>query len=83
MSYNLFDYKVRWCPVCSQGWVEIVKDKASGTLFVTCSECEAEWLSPEEIGRPNAGSRNKFGQIVAPTEAEIDAKGWRKFTLRS
>ena len=54
MSTN--NYRVAWCPICNQGWVEIVKNRKSGLLYLCCDECKAEWTNPEEIGVLGKGS---------------------------
>lgn len=72
-------YKVSWCPVCNQGWVEIVKEKKTGILFLCCDECEAEWTNPNEIGILGKGSRFKFGKVTQPSEEEVLSKGWEKY----
>lgn len=41
--------KVKWCPVCEQGWVKIVKEINTDKLYLCCSECEAEWSDPDKI----------------------------------
>ena len=50
------NYRVAWCPICNQGWVEIVKNRKSGLLYLCCDECKAEWTNPEEIGVLGKGS---------------------------
>lgn len=39
-------YKIAWCPICDQGWVEIVKDSKTSQLYAYCTECETEWNDP-------------------------------------
>lgn len=73
------NYRVAWCPVCNQGWVEIVKEEKSGLLYLCCDECEAEWTNPEEIRVCGKGSRCRFGQVVAPALEDIKAKGWERY----
>lgn len=75
---NQFEYKVIWCPVCNQGWVEIVKDKETQKLFLCCSECETEWLDPSNIKNDN-GTQDNFGQAVNPSIDEIKNKKWDLF----
>ena len=43
------DNKVKWCPICNQGWVEIVKEIETNKLFCYCWECESEWDDPARI----------------------------------
>lgn len=76
------DNKVKWCPICNQGWVEIVKDVKTGQLFCCCSECESEWDDASNIERKSANSPEKYGKIYDPEEEEIVKKGWDKYILR-
>ncbi|UPM54803.1 hypothetical protein [Gottfriedia acidiceleris] len=50
---NYYKNKVAWCPICDQGWVEIVKDVVTNDLFVYCNECESEWNQPSEVNSLN------------------------------
>ncbi|PKM80589.1 MAG: hypothetical protein CVU89_12690, partial [Firmicutes bacterium HGW-Firmicutes-14] len=77
-----YNYKVVWCPICNQGWVEIVKEKDTNELFILCSECETEWDTPNEISVKN-GTRSKYGRVIEPTHEEIINKGWQNFILNS
>lgn len=72
---DMYKYKVKWCPVCNQGWVQIVKEKESGTLFVCCSECETEWSNPEEIQIEN-GTQCVYGSTEELTMDEVRKIGW-------
>lgn len=77
MSY---ENKVKWCPVCNQGWVEVVKDKISGELFLCCNECETEWTNPDAIAN-GTGTQGKFGMVEIPDEFEIGSRGWKKYIV--
>ncbi len=77
----MYKYKVKWCPICNQGWVEIVKDIESGELFCCCSECENEWDEPAIISKESCNGENKYGQICDPDESEISLKGWLKYII--
>ena len=68
--------KIAWCPVCNQGWVEIVKAKETGHMFVCCSECEVEWEHPDEVSQQDKGTRFKHGEVVQPSAAQIKEFGW-------
>jgi hypothetical protein len=78
-----FEFKVEWCPVCSQGWVEIVMDKVSKELLFCCSECEVEWSDFESIKQKNSNSCNEDRQIETPSFESIKAKGWEKHLLQN
>ena len=78
-----YDNKVAWCPICNQGWVEIVKDIRTGTLFCCCDECETEWANPFNIEESDCLSRGSFGQVVDPDDDEIKEIGWDTYILRN
>ncbi len=79
---NAYKYKVASCPICNQGWVEIVKDKTAGKLFVCCRECESEWDSPESITNRDLATHDTFGQITEPEYDEIMQRGWGKYIIK-
>lgn len=69
-------YIISSCPICRQGYVEIVKEQSTGTLFLCCDECEAEWSTPNDIGVYGKGSRQKYGRVTVPMFDEIKERGW-------
>ena len=75
-----FDFKIGWCRICNQGWLEIVKDKETQKLFICCTECESEWDSPEITNDVKLSTHNKYGMIEMPTYDEIKVYGWEKYT---
>lgn len=73
-----YQYKVIWCPICDQGWVEIMKDIGNKKLVLSCSECE--WENPEDIVvsyEEEEGCEN----IGSPTDEEIKRFGWEKYII--
>ncbi len=42
-------YKIKPCPKCQQGWLEIGKDTITNRLVFTCSECSTEYLTIEDM----------------------------------
>ncbi len=76
----MYDFKIKWCPICDQGWVQIVKEKTTGTLFLCCSECETEWSNPEQIFIEN-GTQDMYGYIEEPTMDEVKKIGWDGFLM--
>ena len=80
---DMYENKVKWCPICNQGWVEIVKDISTETLFCCCAECESEWNTPFNIEKSTCNLENKFGFIEDPTYDEIEKMGWDKYILRA
>jgi len=78
----MYEHKVKWCPVCNQGWIEIVKDATTATLYCSCFECESEWNTPFEISKKNVNSENSYGLIETPTYDEIKMREWDKFILK-
>ncbi len=79
---NTYEYKVAWCTICNQGWVEIVKDRTTKKLFVCCSECESEWDSPDNVKSKDLATQDTFGQIDRPNYDEIVQRGWEKYILK-
>lgn len=76
---DTYEFKIGWCKICNQGWLEIVKDKADQKLFICCSECESEWDSPEKTNDTKLSTQNKYGMVETPTINEIEAYGWMKY----
>lgn len=77
-------YIVSWCPVCDQGWVEIVKEIESGDLFCCCDECMCEWNHPTHITTQAAVAcavRSAWGVGCDATDEDIAANGWQKFII--
>lgn len=74
----MYDFKVKWCPICNQGWVQIVKEKETGNLFLCCEECESEWNNPEQILGEKA-TRDVYGYIEDPTMDEVKEKKWDSY----
>ena len=77
----MYKNKIKWCPICDQGWIEIVKDIQSGELFCCCSECESEWNDPENITKDSCNKTDMYGQVCDPEESEIALKGWQKYII--
>ena len=78
---NEYKYKTAWCTVCNQGWVEFVKEEATGVLFLCCDECEATWDHPDDVNIREKGFRFKYGKVVEPNLVDILSKGWGKYIL--
>ena len=73
------EYYIGRCLVCHQGMLEIVKEKASGEIFVACDECEAEWKNPDDALNKVNGTRGKYGAVTGVTPSEIQALHWEKY----
>lgn len=79
---NDYKYKIAVCPFCMQGWVEIVKEFDTNTLYLCCSECEIEWDSPEDVLNKTKGTRFKYGKVTEPTYEEIMMKRWANYVIK-
>lgn len=79
---RFYDNKTAWCPVCNQGWIEILKETTTGKLFVCCSECETEWDNPKDVKRLE-GTDSKYGPSNDPTQEEIKQMGWDIYIINS
>ncbi|MET3195238.1 hypothetical protein [Bacillus sp. OAE603] len=75
--------KVAWCPICEQGWVEIVKDVETNELFVMCDECENEWNQPSEVKSFTARTENNANRVTTPTDEEIKSVNWEKYIINN
>ncbi|WP_197144221.1 hypothetical protein [Lysinibacillus sphaericus] len=78
-SKMINEYKVDWCPLCDQGWVIIVKDIQTSSLYLCCKECESEWKSPYEITQEQCLPFNTYAKYDFPTEDEVISYGWAEF----
>jgi len=74
-----YKYKVKFCPVCNQGWVEIVKDYSTGEPLLYCDECYAVWNNPEQIEYNNCIGNAIEILTVEPREIDIKRWGWEKY----
>ena len=79
---NEYEYKIAWCKICNQGWLEIVKEKATNRLFICCSECESEWDSPSDVNSTERSTQRKYGMIEIPDYDDILSIGWEKHILK-
>ena len=81
MKNNAYPNKVKWCPICDQGWIEIFKSR-DGKLFLMCNECENDWNSPDTITKESAlKASNISAPVEYPTQEEIKEKGWDKYII--
>lgn len=73
------EFYIGQCSICRQGMLEIVKEKATGKIIVTCDECEAEWDNPiDALNRIN-GTRGKYGAVIEASAYEIQKLDWDKY----
>lgn len=77
-----YDNKVKWCPICNQGWVEIVKEVETNLLFCYCWECESEWDNPADIEKESSNSPEKYGMICDASIDEIRERGFEKYIIK-
>lgn len=72
--------KIKWCPVCNQGWVQVLVEKQTNAIYLGCSECETEWRNPVEI-IPALGTQGSFGQSRIATAEEVTRSGWAQYLI--
>lgn len=82
MKNNYYKNKVKWCPVCDQGWVQIFKGKNTQNLVLLCDECFSEWSLPDTILSSNTISTCSNDLIIDPLDEEINELGWSKYILK-
>jgi hypothetical protein len=74
-----YDFKVKWCPVCDQGWVGIVKQLNSIHLLLQCSECASQWDGFEAL---QVGIfMEEEVPVTKPHTEEIKKCGWENYIL--
>jgi hypothetical protein len=76
---NIYEFKVKWCPVCNQGWVEIVKQLNTPHLLLQCSECESQWDGLEAL-KEGCFKLDEV-TVTKPHFEEIKECGWEKYIL--
>lgn len=67
--------------MCDQGWVQIVKDIETKKLYLCCSECETEWINPENIEKNTCLKFNSFGKYTTPSEKDIENAKWTNYII--
>ena len=78
----MYDFKVKWCPICDQGWIEILKEIPTGQLVCGCDECESGWDTPDSINRSNSTWCVYNKECCYPSAEEIEKNGWSKYVLK-
>lgn len=76
-----YDFKVKWCPFCDQGWVCIEKQKGSSILILVCHECCAEWKDPTNVTIDSCAETQTL-LMEHPTADEIKQYDWEQYILR-
>ena len=76
------EFYIGQCLVCHQGMLEIVKEKSTGKIFVSCDECEAEWENPEDALKNIKGTRGKNGVVSGVALNEIQSLNWDKYIIK-
>jgi len=74
-------YKIKWCPLCDQGWVKIVKEINTNKLYLCCNECESEWNDVTNISEKTCLPFNSYGKYKDPNFEEIQINKWDKYIL--
>ena len=72
------NFHVAWCPFCSQGWVEIIKDSGNNKLLLICAECYTTWDKPIDIELNKSISYEFVGKVEIPALNEIQEIEWDK-----
>lgn len=74
-----YKYKIAWCNICNQGWINILKDRETEEIFVSCDECESEWDTPESYLNNDVGRFYTHGLANNPECDEVLELGWNKY----
>ncbi|MFJ7666910.1 hypothetical protein ACIQXI_07365 [Lysinibacillus sp. NPDC097195] len=76
-----YEYKVKWCVVCDQGWVEIVKEELNSKLLLQCSECFSQWEGMNEL--LNGLFKEEEVIVIEPNYDDIEKQGWQMYIMES
>ena len=76
---NYYKNKITWCPICDQGWVEIMK-LTDNKFIVVCAECNVYWQSPINIKDLDKAKSCDYC-FCDPSDEEIKDIGWDKYIL--
>ncbi|MEK5332834.1 hypothetical protein [Lysinibacillus sp. FSL W8-0992] len=74
-----YEYKIKWCKVCDQGWIEIVKDEDNNKLLLQCSECMSQWDGINELSE--GIFKEDEVNVIVPDFEEIKKLGWDIFII--
>ncbi|MFD1736658.1 hypothetical protein ACFSCX_08770 [Bacillus salitolerans] len=77
---NWYEFKVKWCFVCDQGWIEIVKGTRKENLFLQCSECFSQWEGIDELNKKIYKLDEE--EAIEPDSKEIIIKGWGRYIIQ-
>jgi formate dehydrogenase maturation protein FdhE len=67
------------CPVCNQGRLLIAREKLTGTHYIACEDCEAEWENPIASQDLNQVTRGRFGGSEFLSLEEAFNHPWNEF----
>ena len=73
---------VKWCPICDQDWIKIVKDTDNGKLYCLCSECKNDWDDASNINNKTCNREYTHKRYTIPEEQEIIIQGWDQYLLK-
>ena len=73
------EYHIGWCPVCNQGWQEVLRDRSTHDLFIRCDECLVEWDLPVAAKDPHLGVFQKHGPSAYATREDLVAHSWDQY----
>ncbi|WP_341201338.1 hypothetical protein [Planomicrobium okeanokoites] len=81
--YPTYNFKVAWCLVCAQGWVEIVREKETNNLFFLCEECETQWKTITDVLNNKNGIHDDTSIVTEPFLEEVERMGWSGLILKN
>ena len=81
MTYDWEIAVVGYCPVCGQGRLWVVRENATGTLYVSCDECFAQWDSPQHIGLADVVYGEKYGPFSPMRVEDLRDHPWFSFVI--
>jgi len=76
----MYNAKIKWCHVCDQGWVSIVKTNEN-YHYCLCEECETEWDTPKDCLNKVEGTHFKYSSAVELSDEDIEKNKWKQFII--
>lgn len=74
---EVYKYKVDWCDVCDQGWIEIKRNSVHNKIRFRCSECLKEYESYEDINIKALEGELDWSPLELSEEEVIQNDLWR------
>lgn len=72
-------FKNAKCPRCKEDYLLVTLNKKSNELYLSCSECEASWLHPDDVADPHKMFVDLSIAAEDPSYSDLERAGWLKY----